>query len=43
MDKNKINNKENKMPLSGDYPDVYTDLAKDNLENDIPAADLQDI
>lgn len=30
-------------PIS-DFYDVYdTDLARDNLENDIPAADLEDI
>ena len=25
------------------YPVIDTDLARDNLENDIPAADLQDL
>lgn len=25
------------------YPEIDTDLARDNLENDIPAADLQDL
>lgn len=25
------------------YPVLDTDLARDNLENDIPAADLQDL
>ncbi len=25
------------------YPIIDTDLARDNLENDIPAADLQDL
>lgn len=24
------------------YPEIDTDLARDNLENDIPAADLED-
>lgn len=28
---------------SGVYPAIDTDLARDNLENDIPAADLQDL
>lgn len=28
---------------SGIYPVIDTDLARDNLENDIPAADLQDL
>jgi len=27
----------------GIYPVVDTDLARDNLENDIPAADLEDL
>lgn len=30
-------------PVSSVYPAVDTDLARDNLENDIPAADLQDL
>lgn len=25
------------------YPEIDTDLARDNLENDIPAADLEDL
>ena len=25
------------------YPAIDTDLARDNLENDIPAADLEDL
>lgn len=29
-------------PVSHAYPEIDTDLARDNLENDIPAADLQD-
>lgn len=28
---------------SGIYPVIDTDLARDNLENDLPAADLQDL
>lgn len=28
---------------AGLYPVIDTDLARDNLENDIPAADLQDL
>ena len=28
---------------SGIYPEIDTDLARDNLENDIPAADLEDL
>ena len=30
-------------PISKAYPVLDTDLARDNLENDIPAADLKDI
>ena len=31
-------------PIPGDiYPVIDTDLARDNLENDLPAADLEDL
>lgn len=30
-------------PIPNVYPELDTDLARDNLENDIPDADLQDI
>lgn len=30
-------------PISGVYPVIDNDLARDNVENDIPAADLQDL
>lgn len=30
-------------PISRAYPVVDNDLARDNMENDIPAADLEDI
>lgn len=30
------------VPISSAYPTIDNDLARDNLENDIPAADLQD-
>jgi len=31
-------------PIPADvYPVIDTDLARDNLENDLPAADLQDL
>ncbi len=30
-------------PISSAYKGIDNDLARDNLENDIPAADLQDI
>lgn len=29
--------------ISGAYPVIDNDLARDNLENDIPAADLEDL
>ena len=35
-------NKENTVP-EDIYPVIDGDLARDNLENDIPAADLQDL
>lgn len=30
-------------PISEVYKEIETDLARDNLENDIPEADLQDL
>lgn len=30
-------------PISGVYAEIDNDLARDNLENDITAADLQDL
>lgn len=30
-------------PISDAYPVIDTDLARDNLENDLPAADLEDL
>lgn len=30
-------------PISGVYSTIDTDLARDELENDIPAADLEDL
>lgn len=30
-------------PVAKVYPEIDTDLARDNLENDIPDADLQDL
>ncbi len=30
-------------PIPGVYSAIDTDLARDNLENDIPAADLEDL
>lgn len=35
--------KETEKPIPEVYPEIDTDLARDNLENDIPYADLQDI
>ncbi|MEA4953926.1 MAG: hypothetical protein VB096_00200 [Pseudoflavonifractor sp.] len=34
---------EKEKPISNNYPEIDNDLARDNLENDIPAADLEDI
>lgn len=30
-------------PISNAYPVIDNDLARDNIENDIPAADLEDL
>lgn len=30
-------------PISGIYPVIDNDLARDNIENDLTAADLQDL
>ncbi len=30
-------------PIPGVYPEIDTDLARDNLENDLTAADIQDL
>lgn len=30
-------------PISDVYPAIDNDLARDNLENDLPAADLEDL
>ena len=30
-------------PISNAYPAIDNDLARDNLQNDIPDADLQDL
>jgi hypothetical protein len=30
-------------PISRVYPVIDNDLARDNLENDLPAADLEDL
>lgn len=30
-------------PISRVYPVIDTDLARDNIENDLPAADLEDL
>jgi len=31
------------VPISSAYPVIDSDLARDNIQNDIPEADLQDI
>ncbi len=33
----------NERPISSAYPAIDTDLARDNLENHLSAADLQDL
>ena len=38
-----ITNHKAEKPISDVYPVLDTDLARDNVENDIPAADLQDL
>lgn len=35
--------KEEEKPISDVYPVIDNDLARDNIENDIPDADLQDL
>lgn len=35
--------KQNEKPISDVYAAIDNDLARDNIENDIPAADLQDL
>ena len=43
-DKKKTKRVEIEQPVpSRIYPVIDTDLARDNLENDIPAADLEDL
>lgn len=39
---NKNSGKKEK-PISKVYPVIDNDLARDNIENDIPAADLEDL
>ena len=34
---------ETEIPISKSYPVIDTDLARDNIENNMPAADLQDL
>jgi len=41
-DLNKKFRREDK-PISKVYPVIDNDLARDNIENDIPAADLEDL
>ena len=36
-------NKKIERPVSDVYPVIDNDLARDNVENDIPAADLEDL
>ncbi len=44
MEKKKDKKRDLEIPIEpGIYPVIDNDLARDNLENDIPAADLQDL
>ncbi len=46
MDINKkqpVTDGEIEKPISDAYPVIDTDLARDNIENNIPIADLQDL
>lgn len=38
-----MKDKKKKKPIPKVYPEIDNDLARDNIENDIPDADLQDI
>lgn len=38
-----ISSEKNERPISSAYPVVDNDLARDNMENNIPYADLQDL
>ena len=40
---NKKRKKEREKAVSDIYPVIDNDLARDNIENDIPDADLQDL
>ncbi len=33
----------NDKPISSEYPVIDTDLARDNIENDMPIAEIQDL
>ena len=41
QNRGKLSQKEK--PIPSVYPVLDTDLARDNVENDIPAADLEDL
>lgn len=43
MSKKKKKSQSIENPIPTVYPEIDTDLARDNLENDIPDADLQDL
>ena len=43
MSKKKKESRSVEKPIAKVYPEIDTDLARDNLENDIPDADLQDL
>ena len=44
MNHNNPKQRETEAPIpSNIYPVIDTDLARDNIENDLPAADLEDL
>lgn len=46
MDTNKkpiVTDEKMEKPISNAYPVIDTDLARDNIENNLPNADLQDL
>lgn len=43
MQKADTNRRRKERPIPEVYPVLDTDLARDNVENDIPAADLEDL
>lgn len=40
---NSNNTVKTERPISNAYPEIDTDLARDNIENDLTSADFQDL